>query len=364
MTTEESLSPAEQAAIERLRAAYADASRIEWPFSPSDVTEQAPHPRRHRRRPRPGPWTHRVMVVAVAAVILVVFFVPLPHLSLFHRLVTPTKPTVPTASKQPPVGTQLAELGSEVGPHSQFSVGVSGSTAVVGLQVITKTAAGWKQTAELKSSDTDSNGCLGLSNAISGDTIVESDPCYANLTGRSYVFTKTTRGWEQTDVLNGSDSVPNDKFGYPVAISGTTIVVGAQNAGADNAGRAYVFTKTTKGWKQVAELNGSDTVPNDQFGISVAISGTTIAVGASYHTDDAGRAYEAGSAYVFTKTTKGWKQVAELKGSDTVTFDNFGISVAISGTTSSSVHKTPEFIKPAGPTCSPRRQPAGDRWPN
>jgi hypothetical protein len=32
------------------------------------------------RRQR-GPWAHRVMVVAVAAIILAVFFVPLPHLS-------------------------------------------------------------------------------------------------------------------------------------------------------------------------------------------------------------------------------------------------------------------------------------------
>jgi len=36
-----------------------------------------------------------------------------------------------------------------------------------------------------------------------------------------------------------------------------------------------VFTKTPTGWKQVAELKGSDTVAGDDFGDSVAISGTT-----------------------------------------------------------------------------------------
>jgi hypothetical protein len=49
------------------------------------------------RRRQPGPWTHRVMVVAVAAVILAVFFLPLPHVSLFKHLVTPAKPSTATS---------------------------------------------------------------------------------------------------------------------------------------------------------------------------------------------------------------------------------------------------------------------------
>ena len=38
-------------------------------------------------------WTHRAVVIAVAAAIVVVFFVPLPHVSLFHSLVAPAKVT-------------------------------------------------------------------------------------------------------------------------------------------------------------------------------------------------------------------------------------------------------------------------------
>ena len=56
--------------------------------------------------------------------------------------------------------------------------------------------------------------------------------------------------------------------------------------------RAYVFTKTATGWKQVAELKGSDTAAGDQFGGSVAISGTTAA-------GEYGYAYGVGRAYVF-----------------------------------------------------------------
>lgn len=49
------------------------------------------------RRRKPGTWAHRATVVSVAAVILAVFFVPLPHVSLFKRLVTPAaKPATAT----------------------------------------------------------------------------------------------------------------------------------------------------------------------------------------------------------------------------------------------------------------------------
>jgi hypothetical protein len=62
-----------------------------------------------------------------------------------------------------------------------------------------------------------------------------------------------------------------------------------------SVGRAYVFSKTGAGWKQAAELKGSDTV-GDYFGLSVAISGATAVVGAPPHAGEAAR------AYVFTKT--------------------------------------------------------------
>jgi hypothetical protein len=102
-------------------------------------------------------------------------------------------------------------------------------------------------------------------------------------------------------------------------------VVGATRR--DSSGRAYVFTKTTTGWKQSAELAGSDTASGDYFGHSVAISSTTVVVGAYRH------AMLAGRTYVFTKTASSWRQLTELKGSDTIVGAQFGRSVAISGTT-------------------------------
>jgi len=153
--------------------------------------------------------------------------------------------------------------------------------------------------------------------------------------------------------LEGSDTVAGDGFGVSVAISGTTAVVGAWRH-ASVAGRAYVFAKTGDGWKQSAELEGSDTVAGDEFGKSVAISGTTIVVGAWGANDGAGR------AYVFAKLGAGWKQTAELEASDSSGLDDyFGWSVAISGTTI-----VVGAWDHARRTCSPRRGAAGSRSPS
>jgi hypothetical protein len=233
---------------------------------------------------------------------------------------------------------QTAELeGSDTVTGDEFggSVAVSGTNVVVGASdhayfagrayVFTKTVTGWKQTAELESSDTVADG-FGESVAVSGTTVVVGAVYHANEAGRAYVFTKTATGWKQAAELEGSDTEAGDDFGYSAAVSGTTVLVGA-GGHANEAGRAYVFTKTVTGWKQTAELKGVDTVAGDWFGESVAISGSLAIVGAGNDASAAGR------AYVFTKTATGWKQAAELKGSDTEAGDDFGGSVAVSGTT-------------------------------
>jgi hypothetical protein len=230
---------------------------------------------------------------------------------------------------------QMAELrGSDTVARDVFgsSAAISGTTAVVGAPghanfagrayVYTKAATGWKQTAELKGSNTAGGDNFGTSVAISGTTIVVGAYSHANTAGAAYVFAKTGAGWKQTAELEGTDTA-SDYFGVSAAISGTTAVVGAF-ADASSDGAAYVFTKTGAVWKQ-AELKGSYTADAGDFGGSVAISGTTAIVGAPNT--------NSGAAYVFTKTGAGWKQTAELEGTDTASGDGFGGSVAISGTT-------------------------------
>jgi hypothetical protein len=94
-----------------------------------------------------------------------------------------------------------------------------------------------------------------------------------------------------------------------VAISGDTVAVGVWGGGdkGSASGSAYIYTRDvagslTAGWTQRAKLLAGDGAPFDQFGVSVAISGDTIAVGAQYD-DDKGSA--SGSAYIFTRDVAG-----------------------------------------------------------
>src|SRR5262245_42630691 len=88
--------------------------------------------------------------------------------------------------------------------------------------------------------------------------------------------------------LLASDEEYYQWFGYSVAISGDTALVGAfldDGAAGASAGSAYVFVRTATGWTEQAKLTASDAAAGDEFGFSVSISGDTALIGAVY--DDA-----------------------------------------------------------------------------
>jgi len=247
--------------------------------------------------------------------------------------------------------TQQAKLmASDAQSSDRFggSVAVSGDTAVIGASnadaggsgagaayVFTRTGGSWTQQAKLMASDAQANDNFGYSVAVSGDTAVIGAP-YEDTGGSDagavYVFTRTGGSWTQQAKLMASDAQANDNFGYSVAVSGDTAVIGArlEATGGSGAGAAYVFTRTGGSWTQQAKLMASDAQVNDYFGWSVAVSGDTAVIGAQF--EDTGGS-GAGAAYVFTRTGGSWTQQAKLMASDAQANDNFGYSVSVSGDT-------------------------------
>ncbi len=106
--------------------------------------------------------------------------------------------------------------------------------------------------------------------------------------------------------LTASDAAADDVFGGSVAVSGDTVVVGAENAGS--FGSAYVFVRSGGTWSQQAILTASDLVDKDHFGFSVAISGDTAVVGSVAETSVS----RSGSAYVFVRSAGTWTPQAKL----------------------------------------------------
>ena len=250
------------------------------------------------------------------------------------------------------------------GDEFGYSVAVDGDTAVIGAYqddhtdaggnagsayVFTKVSGVWSQVAKLTASDGDTSDEFGYSVAVSGETVVvgahlddhtDSDGDTDDDEGAAYVFTKPFTGWAdmtQTAKLTAFGAEASDEFGISVAVDGNTVLVGAHQY-ESGKGAAYVFTKPYTGWadsNETAKFIASDAAANDEFGISVALDGDTAVIGAYHddHTDDGNTIGNAGSAYVFTKVSGVWSQKAKLIAVDGAVNDEFGISVAVNGDT-------------------------------
>ena len=171
---------------------------------------------------------------------------------------------------------------------------------------------------------------FGYSTAINGGDIVVGAPLEdvsGFNAGSIYVFGGST-DWSQAARPAMSGLMEGDQFGFSVALSGSFALVGAW--GGDDSGSAsgaaYVLDRSAN-WRDVAKLTASDGTRGDEFGYAVSIDGGLAIVGARLD-DEMGPA--SGSAYLFDGST-GWGQVTKLTAADEAANDQFGSSVAIRG---------------------------------
>lgn len=250
--------------------------------------------------------------------------------------------------------------------------------------VFERSGTNWSQQAYLKASNTDAGdefgGSVAISDAQPGKIVVvgargessnatgvngnQSDNS-AEFAGAAYVFVRTGGTWSQEAYLKASNTDAFDLFAQSVAITRAptaefAIVVGApqeaSNAtgvngnqndnSAKNAGAAYAFRRNNNAhWSQRAYLKASNTDAGDLFGWPVSIEGDFLVAGARREASSAtgvngnqsdNSAPGAGAAYVFSTENSSWAQEAYLKASNTHPNDEFGCSVVINGTESSS----------------------------
>ena len=152
-------------------------------------------------------------------------------------------------------------------------------------------ATSFIEVKKLLALDANAGDEFGISVAVSGDTAVvgaEGDAGAGNWAGAAYVLQRDQGGadnWGEVKKLTASDAEDEDFLGVTVAVSGDTAVVGAggEDSGGSRAGAAYVFQRDEGGadnWGEVKKLTASDAQAEDWFGLSIAISGDTIVVGA------------------------------------------------------------------------------------
>lgn len=164
---------------------------------------------------------------------------------------------------------------------------------------------------------------LGYSVAIDGNTAVVGAPALNDWTGGAYVYVRTGTAWsapQQLVVTSPGGLIAGDQFGYAVAVSGNTAVVGAPARGGP--GSVLVFSQAQGVWAQQAEITEVSGAPGDFYGGALALRSGTLVVGAPL-------GFGTGAAYVVINAGGGWQPnlpQQDFMGSG----DWFGFSVAIS----------------------------------
>jgi hypothetical protein len=145
---------------------------------------------------------------------------------------------------------------------------------------------------------------FGCSIALSGNTVLIGAQFEDNNKGAAYVFTRSGATWIQQAKLIASDGAVDDRFGNAVSLYGDTALIGAKGDAdhGTNTGSVYVFTRNGTNWTQQTKLLASDGAEQDYFGEVVSLDGDTAFVGAS----------SKDSTYVFTRTGNTWTQKQEL----------------------------------------------------
>ncbi len=197
----------------------------------------------------------------------------------------------------------------------------------------------WVEQPKLTASDGATGDRFGQSVAVDGNTAVIGAPRDDDVgqnSGSAYVLTLAEGQWTEQKLIAG-DGAADDEFGVSVAVDGNTVLIGAElgDGNAAKSGSAYVFAQE-EDWAQQAKLSASDGATEDFFGASAALDGDTAVIGAPFVGDGNGNVEDAGAAYVFIRDGMStWTEQFKLIASDSAEFDSLGDTgaVAISGPT-------------------------------
>lgn len=130
--------------------------------------------------------------------------------------------------------------------------------------------------------------------------------------------------------LDASTGTITGTVTIPVEDEISNFTIRATDDDGDHTDRAFSLTVHPANLLVTQQrINGTDIVSGDRFGLSVAMSGdaTTAIVGAY---DDSTPSSRAGSAFVFLKSGSDWVQQARLNAADGAYLDWFGTSVDLS----------------------------------
>ena len=194
------------------------------------------------------------------------------------------------------------------------------------------------QEARLTASDPGVYESFGYSVAVTGDTALvgaQWDTELGTEAGAAYVFRRKGTTWTEMQKLLGSDQVPGDQFGRSVATDGSWAMIGSLqhiHDGAPGTGAVYAFRFDSEAsvWIEEQEVLTATGAWADAFGVVVSLRNDLMLAGASFDDDNGAN---AGAAFIFRfdSNTSQWVEEQKLLASDGTDGDFFGTAVAIFG---------------------------------
>jgi hypothetical protein len=158
----------------------------------------------------------------------------------------------------------------------------------------------------------------GSARAVGGDETLDD----AHDAGAAWVFRREPGGWVQEAYLKPGNLDAGDFFGQNFALAGDLLAVAANGEssaargvgqdGSDNdarsAGAVYLFRRENGAWQQIEYIKASNAERLDNFGFNVAMSSSTLVVGALWESGgvpgingdpEDGSAPASGAFYIF-----------------------------------------------------------------
>ncbi|MEA2560714.1 MAG: hypothetical protein QOH06_2218 [Acidobacteriota bacterium] len=207
------------------------------------------------------------------------------------------------------------------------------------LHVLGREGLSWRVVDTVKADNIESGDLYGFSAAVQGSRVVAGAVLVdqgGRAAGSAYTFQCDVESGcvrEAEPVAN--DEGPLDYFGLAIDTDGETLVVGGLRAGFPNVaarGVVYVYRRAGTAWLQEARLESPFPGTPDGFGFSVALSENTLVVGAPFNAPR-GAEIQSGSVYRFQKIDEAWVLQPRLTAPTARSNDGFGFSVAATDST-------------------------------
>ncbi|HEY8470514.1 MAG TPA: choice-of-anchor B family protein, partial [Longimicrobiales bacterium] len=230
----------------------------------------------------------------------------------------------------------LAAEGGEPGDGFGSAIAVDGETLLVGAAgedggrgaayVFRREGDAWRQVARLAVDDVAEGDGLGSAVALQGDIALVAAPGGDDRPGAVHVFRRGANGRWTHEARLASNESGERFFGAAVALSEGRAFIGAPGRG-QGAGAVEVYERDAGGaWTRTAVLTAAGLQRNDGFGMTLAVAGNVLLVGAP------GTDFARGAVYAFAPDEAGeWRELGRLVAFDGARRNGFGSAIAADG---------------------------------